>query len=150
MEQERAISAIQKAFAAECSVVDRRKNPSYGYRAVHVIVEVSKKPVEVQIRTSLQDLWAELSEKRADTVDPAIKYGGGPSTEQGRLDRISRAIKGIEEFELDLARDRAEIGSAPEKHNERALNEVMEETVKSSRRILRDALTEMQDLPPGE
>lgn len=32
---------------------DRRIKPSYGYRAVHVIVTVEAKPVEIQIRTEL-------------------------------------------------------------------------------------------------
>jgi hypothetical protein len=35
------------------------------------------KPIEIQVRTKLQQLWAELSEKAFDVIDPTIKYGGG-------------------------------------------------------------------------
>jgi ppGpp synthetase/RelA/SpoT-type nucleotidyltranferase len=37
-------------------VMDRRKNPSYGYRAVHVIVMTQGASVEIQVRTALKDL----------------------------------------------------------------------------------------------
>jgi len=42
-----------------------------------VIVYSGGKPIEIQVRTILQDGWAELSEKLSDIVDRAIKYGGG-------------------------------------------------------------------------
>lgn len=75
-EQERVVTALQNVFPGAITV-DRRASPSYGYRAVHVIASVHEKLVEVQIRTSLQHLWAELSEKFADVYDPHIKYGKG-------------------------------------------------------------------------
>src|SRR5262249_52796129 len=62
LEQDRAIQAICEAFPY-ADVVDRRAKPSHGYRAVHLIAEIHKKSVEIQVRTSLQHLWAELSEK---------------------------------------------------------------------------------------
>jgi ppGpp synthetase/RelA/SpoT-type nucleotidyltranferase len=34
-------------------VIDRRINPSHGYRAVHIIAKVSGMPIEIQVRTSL-------------------------------------------------------------------------------------------------
>ena len=40
VEQERVVEALRVAFA-KTTVVDRRASPSYGYRAVHVIVDVS-------------------------------------------------------------------------------------------------------------
>src|SRR5256885_16022226 len=52
-------------------IVDRRENPSHGYRAVHVIVQHHGKLVEIQVRTALQHLWAELSEKLSDLIHPA-------------------------------------------------------------------------------
>jgi len=36
---------------------DRRAKPSHGYRAVHLITKVAAKPVEIQVRTELQDGW---------------------------------------------------------------------------------------------
>ncbi len=51
-DQDRVVGLVTGAFA-ERKVVDRREKPSYGYRAVHVIVEADGKLVEVQIRTQL-------------------------------------------------------------------------------------------------
>jgi putative GTP pyrophosphokinase len=74
--QERVIEALSHLFD-DVTIVDRRGRPSYGYRAVHLIVTSYGRVVEIQVRTSLQHLWAELSEKFSDVVDPTIKYGGG-------------------------------------------------------------------------
>jgi ppGpp synthetase/RelA/SpoT-type nucleotidyltranferase len=59
-------------------VIDRRANPSHGYRAVHVIVFPHGVPVEIQMRTSLQHEWAEVFEKLADKVGRGIRYGEPP------------------------------------------------------------------------
>ncbi len=74
-------------------------NPSYGYRAVHVIVHILGKLVEIQVRSSLQHLWAELSEKLSDVVDPRIKYGGGADWVRKMLSTISKSIRSHEELE---------------------------------------------------
>jgi ppGpp synthetase/RelA/SpoT-type nucleotidyltranferase len=62
--QERVIARLDKMFDA--TVIDRRVKPSNGYRAVHVVVREVGLPVEVQVRTDLQHVWAESSEKLAD------------------------------------------------------------------------------------
>src|SRR5205814_6139582 len=61
-DQDRLVASLKTLFES-ASVVDRREHPSHGYRAVHVVVKKSNKLVEIQVRTSLQHLWAELSEK---------------------------------------------------------------------------------------
>src|ERR1017187_1948661 len=38
----------------QAGLVDRRKKPSFGYRAVHIIAAARNRPVEIQIRTELQ------------------------------------------------------------------------------------------------
>ena len=102
-EQDRAVGAIAAAFTG-CTVVDRRLKPSHGYRAVHLIVRADGSPIEVQVRTSLQHLWAEMCEKCADVIDPALKYGGGPTSVREVLDTASRQVADIEELEVALAR----------------------------------------------
>lgn len=96
--QEKVSERLGQLFE-KSSVVDRRIRPSHGYRAVHVIASVGGKPVEVQIRTVLQHMWAELSEKLSDVFDPAIKYGGGPSDLRGLLLEFSADIARFEDLE---------------------------------------------------
>jgi putative GTP pyrophosphokinase len=74
--QERVVQSLEKHFE-RTAIIDRRQKPSHGYRAVHVIVGCLDKAIEVQVRTSLQHLWAEISEKFSDVIDSSIKYGGG-------------------------------------------------------------------------
>ena len=74
-EQESVIQSLTGLFP-QATVIDRRAKPSHGYRAVHVVVKQNEKLIEIQVRTSLQQIWAELSEKYSDVIDPLIKYGG--------------------------------------------------------------------------
>ncbi len=57
---------------------DRRKTPSHGYRAVHVIVFPENMPVEIQIRTNLQNGWAQFTESLGDMWGRRLRYGAGP------------------------------------------------------------------------
>ncbi len=99
------ITAILRDTFPETRVMDRRKNPSHGYRAVHVIVMSQGVSVEIQVRTALQDLWAELSEVLSDVVDSSIKYGGGDPEDQQWLLLLSDSIAGWEELETQLHPD---------------------------------------------
>jgi ppGpp synthetase/RelA/SpoT-type nucleotidyltranferase len=92
VEQDRAVSSLREVLP-DASVVDRRSSPSYGYRAIHVIVTVTDRLVEIQVRTRLQHLWAELSEKCSDVFDdPAIKYGGGRDDVRRMLQSASELV----------------------------------------------------------
>ncbi len=84
-------------------IVDRRLHPSHGYRGVHIIVDVEGQWVEIQVRSMLQHLWAEVSEKLSDVGDPSIKYGGGDHDIQAVLQRSSALIAGIESSEIRIA-----------------------------------------------
>jgi ppGpp synthetase/RelA/SpoT-type nucleotidyltranferase len=80
-EQMRFARRIESLFAAEDrppKIIDRTDEGLRGYRAVHVIVTVAGRPVEVQIRTRLQHQWANLFEKFADIVGRGIRYGEPP------------------------------------------------------------------------
>lgn len=99
--QDRVVRQIAKAFERTV-IIDRRERPSHGYRAVHVIAFIAGAPVEIQVRTALQHLWAELSEKLADVMDPAIKYGGGEPDVRSALTGISAAFADIEHDEHKL------------------------------------------------
>ncbi|HEV2378217.1 MAG TPA: hypothetical protein VG206_00305 [Terriglobia bacterium] len=97
--QDRIVGRLRSTFA-KVAVADRRKQPSHGYRAVHLITTVRNRAIEIQVRTELQHLWAQLSERLSDTLDPTIKYGGGQSTLPAqRLAALSRRIAELEEGE---------------------------------------------------
>jgi ppGpp synthetase/RelA/SpoT-type nucleotidyltranferase len=63
--------------------VDRRKDPRFGYRAVHLIVSIDAMPAEIQIRTELQDTWAQIFERLADRWGRGIRYGQDPENPEG-------------------------------------------------------------------
>ena len=98
LEQDRFVAGLKIDFP-ELIVSDRRETPSHGYRAVHVIVKMSGKLIEIQVRTVLQHLWAEVSEKSSDVLDPTIKYGGGEPLWQDFLTKCSKSVASFEEFE---------------------------------------------------
>jgi hypothetical protein len=93
--QDEVVEKLRGLFD-KLAVVDRRERTSHGYRAVHVIVDRRGKLIEVQIRTSLQHAWAELSEKLSDVVDSAIKYGGGNEEFVSLLANMSEATMNVE------------------------------------------------------
>lgn len=87
-EQNAAVNQMRKVFdglGGGCKVIDRRENPSYGYRAIHLIVRLEGIPIEIQIRTDLQDMWAQITEKLADRWGRGIRYGEDPENPDAEL-----------------------------------------------------------------
>ncbi len=97
--QEETIGLLGQCLTRS-TVVDRRSAPSNGYRAVHVVATADGKPIEIQIRTARQHLWAEFSEKMSDIVDPSIKYGGGPEDVKALLTEYSELVQDVEALEV--------------------------------------------------
>jgi hypothetical protein len=65
-------------FWPEAKVIDRREQPSHGYRAIHIVPRIESCPVEIQLRTDYQDIWAQAMESFGDAWGRAIRYGGEP------------------------------------------------------------------------
>ena len=102
VEQDVLVGRLVSEFSG-AAIVDRRLTPSAGYRAVHVLVGTGAVSVEIQVRTRLQDLWAQCSERLAFSVDPAIKYGGGPPAIAKMLVGLSELIASFEANQSELA-----------------------------------------------
>lgn len=100
--QDRIIKKISQTFH-DVVVVDRRVRPSHGYRAVHVIIKHDSRLIEVQVRTALQHLWAELSEKLSDVFDPSIKYGGGQAEMREFLAMSSELVADDERHGIEIS-----------------------------------------------
>lgn len=84
--QDQAKDQIGEFFTAQGSrvrEVDRREDPRFGYRAMHLVVRVDDLPVEIQIRTELQDSWAQIVERLGDRWGRGIRYGQEPDNPEG-------------------------------------------------------------------
>ena len=75
--------------------IDRRTDPRYGYRAIHLVATDVGGLVEVQVRTQLQQVWADLSES-LERVFPGVKYGEAPAAVHETLRRFSDRIWALE------------------------------------------------------
>jgi len=109
-----AVVAALIAHFPESKLFDRRKIPSHGYRAVHLIAYCANNPIEIQIRSVFQHMWAELSEKAADVVDPAVKYGGGPEPWRTDLIALSRIIAEREDIQTKVHELKAKLDQRPD------------------------------------
>ena len=87
--QDAMVAAILREFPG-ARAVDRRAYPTFGYRAVHVIVKIGRCSCEIQVRTVPQHLWAEIVERLADLWGRGIRYGGNPDQPLTRVGDITR------------------------------------------------------------
>ncbi len=95
-----ALLGILTSLYPDAAVFDRRSKPSHGYRAIHVVVPHGARWVEIQVRTLLQQRWAEFSEKLADHFGAGLKYGNGNSVALNILAKLSDRIRDVEELEV--------------------------------------------------
>lgn len=105
-EQDAMVGAICGLFDG-AKVVDRRERPTHGYRAVHVIVLSDGRNVEIQVRTELQHLWAQVFERLADWLGRGIRYGHSSARTTPLPDtwqRVSEATAEIEELDRKVAK----------------------------------------------
>jgi ppGpp synthetase/RelA/SpoT-type nucleotidyltranferase len=139
--------ALVRRVAASFSgarVIDRRASPKHGYRAVHVVAPVAGFLVEVQIRTFLQDMWAQVVERFADIFGRGLRYGDVPEALAPvleTLERVSDTIADTETLEQEA------------RHNNRALARVARsldrlmgpETPKEAKDLYRRRIAEIQE-----
>jgi ppGpp synthetase/RelA/SpoT-type nucleotidyltranferase len=78
LDEQDQMAALVQGLWPGARLIDRRANPSHGYRAVHIVPRVRYCPVEIQIRTLYQDGWAQTMETLGDHWGRAIRYGGDP------------------------------------------------------------------------
>ena len=124
-----SVVAMLTAQLKPIKIFDRRERPSHGYRAVHLIAHCADRPIEIQIRSLIQHRWAEVSEKLADVIDPAIKYGGGPEQVQLLLSNMSTALAAREQIDVKFQKLKDDF------HDQTDLIEIEVEIEKLDRRL---------------
>lgn len=91
--QNDVVRLMMEALPINDALIDYTSR-EHGYRAVHLIAEIEPgKPVEIQIRTCPQHLWAEESEAFGEIV----KEGGGDKQYRDYLDDLAHAGKRLDE-----------------------------------------------------
>jgi ppGpp synthetase/RelA/SpoT-type nucleotidyltranferase len=97
------VEGVTRAFgASDGDIIDRIRNPQSGYRALHVVVSVSDIRVEIQVRTRLQSLWADVFERLADSWGRQIRYGDPPDDDpSGEVDR-AEMVEWLKAMSLDV------------------------------------------------
>ncbi len=103
--QDRLFDEIVRRFPADPRVprrIDRRTDPSHGYRALHALVSFDGVSIEMQIRTVIQHVWADLMERLADRLGRQIRYGQPPTPPPGL--NLAHAQKIVEAM-MELADD---------------------------------------------
>lgn len=96
-EQDSIVKRIVDSFP-NTKLIDRRGNPTHGYRAVHLMVTIDGHLIEIQVRTQLQDLWAQAMERLADEAGRESRYGGAPRKRAADVENL-----------LNISRESAEI-----------------------------------------
>ncbi len=114
VEQDLLVGRVAAIFPG-AKMVDRRKRPSHGYRAVHQIVRVDGFLVEIQVRTDLQNLWAQAFERFADRAGREIRYGSIPAGCEQAVEEVltaAREVALIEQQEEELRELTAKVAGA--------------------------------------
>ncbi len=78
LDEQDAVAGRMAALWPDTRIIDRRAQPSWGYRAIHLVPRVEGCQVEVQLRTLYQDTWAQVMESLGDLWGRDIRYGGQP------------------------------------------------------------------------
>lgn len=131
--QDRLVDDIARPFdPAHTRRKDRREDPSHGYRAVHVVVTVNRMPVEIQVRTDYQHVWANANEWLADRWGRGIRYGLAPDassaeelasrraaiadwhTVSAAIARLERSARSVDETGNTTAERERRVGAAGE------------------------------------
>jgi len=95
-QQDGVVSAIAGLYGAQPDdVKDYREESHSGYRAVHIWLRLPAR-VEVQVRTHLQGLWANVYESAADVLGRGIRYEELPDDESAK-----RIVVGMQQISTE-------------------------------------------------
>jgi len=167
VQQDELVDRIAGLFEAS-RIVDRRADPRSGYRAVHVRVTLDGRFVEIQVRTTLQNLWAQAYEGLGDIWGRGIRYGELPADPARRaligdllktsdeIEEHEKAIANLVEEEIlldelgDPATPQEEEARTASEHHLRETRERQEEVAQRLRASLENVTEQVEDIARKE
>lgn len=135
-------------------IKDHRDPPGYGnYRAVHLRLERPEDGAraEVQIRTSLQSLWANIYERLGDRLGRKIRYGELPEDEADRMMVVSwqeisiatiATLESVIQSIPELEAHASALNDSPDTQHARARLEALKSRAEKHRLSLQHSLSE--------
>ncbi len=107
--QDRVVQGILgKRVLVDVSCDDRRAKPSTGYRAVHLVGKRDGLCVEIQVRTYIQHLWAQVNERLCDCWGRGVKYGEAPIIEMQKTAAGEISSKEVQSYMMEVSEAIAE------------------------------------------
>ncbi len=94
---------LRRPWLAEAESIDRRSDPRFGYRAVHVVGRVDDHLLEIQVRTMLQHRWAAVYERLADEWGRGMRYGEPPPEKSLRIGGASVSAREVDRYMMELS-----------------------------------------------
>jgi putative GTP pyrophosphokinase len=82
-----------------------------GYRALHLIVKRNGFPIEVQLRTEVQDIWANMVEDITRKTGSGLKFGTAEADDHAKFAAVADVLASLDRGEITIAKLRELIAS---------------------------------------
>lgn len=148
-----AVALLHEQGERDPVLIDHRSTPVSGYRALHAEIRIGRMPVEIQVRTEMQESWANLFERVADEWGRGIRYGELPTANVEFasicVDLLSKISLVIQKYEDNLDQYELAVAVLPHLGASNAPEEAIGQLAESTRllsEVLPDLRQELLDM----
>ena len=154
LDQQHLVEDLKSAFESQQAKVKVKNylvESQFGYRAIHLHINSPAGRVELQVRTSFQEQWANVNEALGDVYGRDLRYREIDLDEDEHLHRVvqsqktmSMAIRELEELENEILASKSEDSAVREQWLEiraklnRELGSWRAETIRSLQQTQRE------------